>query len=199
MANQSRTRRIADTEHVTMFGGSGRQDLDTGRSFTIWVNKVRNFMTHWSNGAYTQKISGASIEKVHTDPESVKEEMVGKLIHAANGDIVLIAEGNFKVKAKNILLEASDISPGGNVDIIGNGFVTIKTDEEIRIHGGNTIIAGENKLVLDGNGFLYLIGDVKNSGHPSVIGSIKNLVSGNWMQTLTDVATAIRTGSGSLL
>jgi hypothetical protein len=121
------------------------------------------------------------------------------LIHAANGDIVLIAEGNFKVKAKNILLEASDISPGGNVDIIGNGFVTIKTDEEIRIHGGNTIIAGENKLVLDGNGFLYLIGDVKNSGHPSVIGSIKNLVSGNWMQTLTDVATAIRTGSGSLL
>lgn len=198
MAKQQRTTRFVDNQFVTMFGGSGRQDLDTGRSFTTWVNKVRNYITHWTNGAYTQSISGPSIEVVHRNPEVVQEEMVGKLIHAENGDIVLIAEGNIKLKGKNILMEAADVAPGGNVDIVGNGLITIKTDEEVRIHSANTVIASENKLVLDSNGYIYMIGDVKNSGHPSVVGTIQGIIAGNWSQTLADIGNAIRGGGLSI-
>jgi len=192
MANNPRTTRIVDNEHVTMFTGSGRQDLSTGRQFTTWLNKIRNCMTHWDNGSYTEIISGKSIERVHVDPESVTDEMIGKLIHAENGDIVLVAEGNIKLKAKNILMEASDISPGGNVDIIGNGLVTIKTDEEIRMHGGRVIIASEEKTVIDSNGFIYMISDIKTTGHPSVVGTVQNFLAGNWAGVLQGVSKALR-------
>lgn len=199
MADQQRTTRFIDNTFVTMFSGSGRRDLDSGRIFTTWVNKVGNYLTHWSNGAYTQVISGPSHEIVHRKPESVQEEMIGKLIHAENGDIVLIAEGNIKLKAKNILLEATDASPGGNVDIIGNGLVTVRTDEEIRIHGGNTVIAGESKCFIDGGAFTYMAGDVKNTGHPNVVGAIQNIIAGNWTALITDVSNAIRGGGVNIV
>ena len=187
--------KIVDNEYATIFTGPGNQKLETGRQYTEWINKVGNFRTHWDNGAMTQVTTGPSFEVCNSEPEAPKtSEDVGKLIHCKNGDMVLITEGNFKVRAKNIILEASDTAPGGNVDIIGNGLVTIKTDETLRIAAGEVQITGEKHIVVDAQGFLYLIGDIKNSGHPTVVGTISAFVNGNWASVLSSVSTTLRGG-----
>lgn len=188
-----RSLRIVDNEYATIFTGPGNSKLETGRQYTEWINKTGNFKTHWDNGGMTQITTGPSLEVCNTDPEKPETpEDVGKLIHCKNGDMVLITEGNFKVRAKNIILEASDAYPGGNVDIIGNGLVTIKTDETLRIAAGEVHITAEKHVVVDANGFLYFIGDIKNSGHPTIVGTISAFINGNWASVLSSVSKTLR-------
>ena len=186
-----RTYRLLDNQFATIFTGPGTDEHETGRQLTTWT-KAGNCDTHWVNGGHTRIVNGPSMEVTNARPAQVVEESVSKLIKCENGDFVVLCDGNIKFKAKNIIFEAEGISPNGNVDIVANGNVTMVTNETIRIQAGEVQVAAEKDVVLDANGFLYMIGDMKNAGHPSIVGTVSAFLGGNWSGLLEGVSNQIR-------
>ena len=188
----NRTFKLLDNENATMFAGPGRDDAATGREFTTWL-KSGNAVTHWANGSKTEVITGSSKEVCNTDPSSVgTKEQVAKSIYCPHGDFVVVAD-NIKFKGKNIYFEAEGPGRDGQIDIRSNGIMSISSNETIMIQGGEVRITGEKDVILDANGFLYLIGDIKNSGAPSVAGIVGSFMSGSWAGILQGVSNTYRT------
>jgi hypothetical protein len=186
-----RTYRLLDNPFATIFTGPGTDKHETGRQLTTWT-RAGNCDTHWQNGGHTRITNGPSMEVTNAKPAQVLEEGVSKLIKCENGDFVVLCDGNIKFKGKNIIFEAEGISPNGNIDIVSNGNITMVTNETIRIQGGEVQIAAEKDVVCDANGFLYMIGDMKNAGHPSIVGTISSFLGGNWAGVLEGVSNQIR-------
>lgn len=187
-----RSYRLFDNQFASILAGPGRED-DTGRELTTWT-KAGNCETHWSNGAKTTITTGPSKEVCNVEPEdSVRqEENVSKSIYCQNGDFVLVADGNIKLKAKNIILETEGISPEGKFEVISNGLISIQTNETLRIQGGEVQILSEKDLVLDANGFLKMIGDMKNGGSSYVASLVSDYLGGGWVDTLSGISKSLR-------
>lgn len=190
---QKKTFKIFDTSDAVMFTGTGNQDRETGRELTLW-SRAGNCETHWKNGAHTRVTTGPDTEVVHTQPvDASQEEDTGKLIIARHGDITLIAEtGNIKLKGKNLIFEAEGSGQDGEVSILGNGLMTLSSNETVRISGGEVQITAEKNIVLNPNGFIYLIGDLKSGGAPSAVGLVQAFMNGGWGAALSGVAKGIR-------
>jgi len=187
-----RTFRALDNQFATIFTGPGRQDLETGRELTTWT-KSGNEEAHWNTGAKTTYTNGASIEVCNISPVIKNQKgAVSKLIHCRNGDLVVVAEGDIKFKGKNIIFEAESTSPGGNIDIVANGNISVTTNETISLSGGIVQVTSENYTLIDSNGFVYLIGDIKNAGAPSAASTLAGFLGGNWAQTLQSFASQLR-------
>lgn len=191
MSKLKRTYRLLDNSFATIFTGPGADKLETGRELTTWT-RAGNCDTHWKNGGHTRISNGPSAEVCNAQPEQVLEEGVSKITMVENGDYVVICDGNIKFKAKNIIFEAEGVSPNGNIDLVSNGNVTMVTNETIRIQAGDIQIAAEKDCIMDANGFLYMIGDMKNAGHPSIVGTISSFLGGNWAGVLEGVSNQIR-------
>lgn len=187
-----RTFRALDNQFATVFTGPGRQDLETGRELTLWT-KAGNEEAHWKTGAKTTYTNGASIEVTNISPTLKNQKgSVSKLIHCRNGDLVVIAEGDIKFKGKNIIFEAEGTSPGGSIDIVANGNISLTTNETVRISGGIVQVTSENHTLIESSGFLYLIGDIKNAGAPSAASTLAGFLGGNWAQTLQSFSNQLR-------
>ena len=191
MSKNKGTYRLLDNPFATIYTGAGSGRHETGRELTTWT-KRGNCDTHWNNGARSTITTGPSIEVTNTRPDQVQKEGISKFIRCDNGDYVVICDGNIKFKAKNIIFEAEGISPDGNIDLVANGNVTMVTNETIRIQAGDIQIAAEKDCIMDANGFLYMIGDMKNAGHPSIVGTISSFLGGNWAGVLEGVSNQIR-------
>ena len=170
--------------------GPGRHS-DTGRELTTWT-KAGNSDTQWNNGARTIVTSGAFKEVCNADPVNVRQkEQVAKSIYCKNGDFVVVAD-NIKFKAKNIYFEAEGSGQDGQIELRSNGIMSLNSNETIQIAGGEVQIVGEKNLVLDATGFIYIIGDMKSSGAPSVVSSVKSLITGQWGTLLSDISKTLR-------
>jgi hypothetical protein len=191
MSTSKRTYRLLDNPFATIFTGPGSDKHDSGREVTTWT-KAGNCDTHWKNGGHTRITQGPSAEVTNVNPDQILDEGVSKYTRCKNGDYVVIVDGNIKFKAKNIIFEAEGVSPNGNIDIVGNGNVTMVTNETVRIQGGEIQVAAEKDVILDANGFLNMIGDMKNAGHPSIVGTITSYLGGSWASTLSSVSNQIR-------
>jgi len=187
--------RIVDNQYASILAGPGRNPgdgSDTGRELTTWV-KSGNGETHWSNGAKTTITTGPSKEVCNAQPEqSGQKEAVSKSIYCQNGDFVLVADGNVKIKAKNIIFEAEGISPEGKIEMIANGHMNLQTNETLRINGGEVQIVSEKDVVLDATGFLNMIGDMKNAGSSTVASLVDSYLGGGWASTLSGISGSLR-------
>lgn len=187
--------RIFDNQYVSLLGGPGRNPgdgSDTGREFSVWT-KSGNCETHWSNGAKTSITAGPSKEVCNTEPQqSGQKEAVAKSIYCKNGDFVLAVDGNVKIKAKNIILEAEGISPEGKIEMIANGHMNLQTNETLRINGGEVQVVSEKDIVLDATGFLNMIGDMKNAGSSTVASLVDAYLGGGWASTLSGISGSLR-------
>ena len=175
-------------------GGPGKPtgEGDTGREYSVWT-KSGNCETHWSNGAKTSITAGPSKEVCNAAPQNAGEkEAVAKSIYCKNGDFVLAVDGNIKIKAKNIILEAEGISPEGKIELVANGLMNIQTNETLRINGGEVQVVSEKDIVLDATGFLNMIGDMKNAGSSTVASLVDAYLGGGWASTLAGISGSLR-------
>tara|TARA_B100001094_G_scaffold311965_1_gene348162 strand:+ start:23189 stop:23758 length:570 start_codon:yes stop_codon:yes gene_type:complete len=185
-----RNYRLLDNENASIMCGPGRND-DTGRELTTWT-RAGNCDTQWNNGARTIVTNGPFKEICNVDPEDVKQnEQVAKSIYCKNGDFVVVAD-NIKFKAKNIFFEAEGAGGDGQIELRANGIMSLNSNETIQIAGGEVQIVGEKNLVLDATGFIYIIGDMKSSGAPSVVNTVKGLIAGQWGTLLSDISNTLR-------
>ncbi|AXQ70436.1 hypothetical protein HOU04_gp037 [Synechococcus phage S-T4] len=167
------------------------KSADTGRVLTTWT-KGGSCETHWSNGAKTVVTAGPSKEVCNVEPPQVSDENVAKSIYCQNGDFVLVADGNVKIKAKNIIFEAEGVSPEGKIEMIANGLMNLQTNETLRVQGGEVQIVSEKDVVLDATGFLNMIGDMKNAGSSTVASLVESYLGGGWASTLSGISGSLR-------
>ena len=136
--------------------------------------------------------SGSFKEVCNVDPEDIKQkEQVAKSIYCKNGDFVVVAD-NIKFKAKNIIFEAEGAGKDGQIELRANGILSINSNETIQIAGGEIQIVAEKNVVIDSTGFIYLIGDIKGSGAPSVAKTVQGFVAGGFTSLLSDISKTLR-------
>jgi hypothetical protein len=146
-------------------------------------------LEQWCQNIYNSR----SKEVCNTEPQqSGQKEAVAKSIYCKNGDFVLAVDGNVKIKAKNIILEAEGISPEGKIEMIANGHMNLQTNETLRINGGEVQVVSEKDIVLDATGFLNMIGDMKNAGSSTVASLVDAYLGGGWASTLSGISGSLR-------
>jgi hypothetical protein len=130
-------------------------------------------------------------KKIKSEPKSrdqVLEFLKSAKILAENGDIVFIAEnGNIKLKARNIYIETTGADPAGNFLVSSNGYITLAAGEQTRIAGSKVCIRGDGGVDIGSASYIMFRGAFKYGDYPSITGTIKALLAGNWAKLLDGI------------
>ena len=186
---KSPPQKTADNDYGIIFWGPpGPESKDDGSDLTI-ATKSNHIMRYCESGNSTWLTPKCSIEKVGINlSKSVdSEEVIAKSIVAQNGDIALVAEnGNIRLKARNIWIETSGPSPSGNFMVSSNGYISMVSGEQTRVIGSKVCIRGECGVDIAGTDVI-IKGNINFGDYPSVFGTVKALLAGNWAAILEGI------------
>lgn len=182
--------KTADNDYGIMFWGPpGPESLDDGNDLTI-ATKSNHMMRFCESGNSVFIAPKCNTEAVgyNLKPSTQDgKEVPAKQILAHNGDIVFIAEnGNIKLKAKNIWIETTDGDPGGNFMVSANGYINMVSGEQTRIMGSKVCIRGECGVDISGTD-VVIKGTLAYGDYPSVFGTLKSLIAGDWGKILEGI------------
>jgi hypothetical protein len=166
---------ISDNPHGIMFFGPGGRD-DDGAQYTMATSS--GSMVHYNkNGSKAEIVRTSSYEicgdDFVKDRKTLEKEAIAKAIIAENGDIVLNAQqGNIKLLAKNIWIEANGDGKNGVFYVNANGQIQISSSDQLVLSGSKVCIRGQAGIDLASDHFINVLGELK-SGSPlsSLIGT----------------------------
>jgi hypothetical protein len=166
---------LSDNPHGIMFFGPGGRD-DDGAQYTLATTS--GSMVHYNkNGSKAEIVRTSSYEICGDDfaknRTTLEDEIIAKAIIAENGDIILNAqEGNIKLLAKNIWIEANGEGNNGVFYVNANGQIQISSSDQLVLSGSKVCIRGQAGIDLASDHFINVLGELK-SGSPlsSLIGS----------------------------
>ena len=181
--------KTADNDYGIMYWGPpGPESKDDGNELTIATSS--NHMMRFAESGNSSFVSPkCNTENVgySLKPSQDGKETPAKQILAENGDIVFIAKnGNIKLKAKNIWIETTDAEPGGNFMVSSNGYISMVSGEQTRIMGSKVCIRGECGVDIAGTDII-IKGNINFGDYPSVFGTVKSLLAGNWAAILEGI------------
>jgi len=153
---------IADNKYGLIFmGPSGEVDelgesLDTNMVVSLKGGHNQTYTLGGNKGeivpGQSHEIVGTQLDNGRTESES---EVIAKSIIAENGDIVINAEdGNIKLKAKNIYIEAQGEGSNGSILVKANDHIIVRAEEQINVAGGKVCISSADSITLNANGYL---------------------------------------------
>jgi hypothetical protein len=190
MAKKPPSVKTADNQYGAIFWGPpGPESMDDGRDLTI-ATKSNHSMTFCESGNSVYITPKCNTEYVGHNIDRTKEpkETPAKQILAENGDIVFIAEnGNIKLKARNIYIETTGADPAGNFLVSSNGYITLAAGEQTRIAGSKVCIRGDGGVDIGSASYIMFRGAFKYGDYPSITGTIKALLAGNWAKLLDGI------------
>lgn len=195
MKKKSPPVKTADNDYGIMFWGPpGPESLDDGNDLTL-ATKSNHMMRFCESGNSSFVTPKCNTENVGTNLKPSTQdgkEVPAKQILAHNGDIVFIAEnGNIKLKAKNIWIETTDGDPGGNFMVASSGYISMVSGEQTRIMGSKVCIRGECGVDIAGTDVI-IKGTLSYGDYPSIFGSLKALVAGDWAKILDGIDKSCR-------
>lgn len=166
---------LSDNPHGIMFFGPGGRD-DDGAQYTMATSS--GSMVHYNkNGSKAEIVRTSSYEicgdDFVKDRKTLEKEAIAKAIIAENGDIVLNAQqGNIKLLAKNIWIEANGDGKNGVFYVNANGQIQISSSDQLVLSGSKVCIRGQAGIDLASDHFINVLGELK-SGSPlsSLIGT----------------------------
>jgi uncharacterized protein (DUF2345 family) len=153
---------ITDNKYGLIFmGPSGEIDelgesLDTNMVVSLKGGHNQTYTLGGNKGeivpGQSHEIVGTQLDNGRTESES---EVIAKSIIAENGDIVINAEdGNIKLKAKNIYIEAQGEGSNGSILVKANDHIIVRAEEQINVAGGKVCISSADSITLNANGYL---------------------------------------------
>lgn len=189
MANYAPPVRTADTGYGIMFWGpAGPESKHDGRDLTI-NTKSNHSQTYFESGNSVSVTPKCHTERVGKNLSKSKDgsKPVAKQILADNGDIAFICEnGDLHIKARNIYIETTGSDPHGNFMVSSNGYINMVSGEQTRIMGSKLCLRGECGVDIAGTNIM-LKGTLSYGDYPSVFGTIKNLLAGDWGKLLEGI------------
>lgn len=172
-------------------GPLGPESKDSQMRDLTVVTSTDSTVVWGKNGNKEEQVTGTYTETSGWNIDPDQDDAISRAIVAKNGDIILTAEsGNIRMRAKNIYMEAiapdKDSDKHGNVNILGNGQITLSTGDEIRFACGNMCAVATK-------GFQFA-GDFSHGGKFAVGGAldsaslIKAFTAGNWASIFEAIA-----------
>jgi hypothetical protein len=138
---------ITDNSHGRMYFGPPSKEKNSKEVFKL-ITKSGHHFEYNENGKKFEHIPGQSHELCGTDLEETKEDVV-KSIVAREGDIAIIAEnGNLKLKANNIYIEASGDNSDGSLLVDANDHVIIHAGEKLVLGGSDVCVVSGSSITL---------------------------------------------------
>jgi len=163
---------ISDNVYGTMFmGPAGDSKSNPNTQFVRSLTNGNSEM-HLKSGNKSEIVQGTNHEiVVGTQPgdnRKVKEgENVTKSIVVKEGDIAIIAEnGNIKLKAKNIFIEACGDGNDGSFMVKANEAITLAAGEQMTLGGAKVCVTSADSITLNGQGLLYILCKDISEGSP---------------------------------
>ena len=178
---------------IIFWGPPGPESKDDGNDLTISTksNHIMRFCESGNSSFVTPKCNTENVG-VNIDPNKDGKETPAKQILAENGDIVLIANnGNIKLKARNIWIETDGPEPAGNFVVASNGYISLTSGEQTRIIGSKVCIRGECGIDISGSD-VVIKGSISFGDYPSVFGTVKSLLAGDWGKILEGIDKSCR-------
>ena len=151
---------VTDNPHALIHCGPiMKESKDDKRDLTI-ATSGGSGSVYYKDGTKVNQVEGASHELCgYSEQVGDKKDAPAKMIVARYGDIHIIAEmGDVLLKGKNIYIEATGESPYGNLHMLANGPMVVKSDQQLKLAGGAMCITAEKSL--DINAQINLVGDL---------------------------------------
>ena len=184
--------RVADTAYGIMFWGpAGPESKHDGREFTF-NTKSNHSQTYFESGNSVSVTPKCHTERVGKNITKEKDgpKPIAKQILADNGDIAFITEnGDLHIKARNVYIETTGADPHGNFMVASSGYINMASGEQTRIIGSKLCLRGECGIDIAGTA-VTIKGTLTYGDYPSMFGSLKSLVSGDFSGLLEGIDKA---------
>jgi hypothetical protein len=177
--------KITDNPHGIMFFGPGNSSdkADEGTQFQLSTSGGY-WEHHNENGNSCQRVPGRYDEICGDGLDTSVSECIAKSIVAKQGDICIVSEnGNIKLKAKNIYIEATGAKNNGVFQVAANGQITIATGDGVVISAGKKLcLRGQSGVDIASTHMIKMLGNMAYgsplSTLPFLPKTVSNLIEG---------------------
>jgi len=162
---------------------------DDGRDLTFATSSNCQ-VVYSKSGNKDEHIQGTSGEVCGHGIDPTQRGAVAKAIVAKNGDICLTAQGDIRLKARNVYIETSGPQGEGNFMLSANGLIALGTGHEFRATGGRMCFISEATINFAGN--VVINGDLSKSSALSTASFVSSLLAGNWASVITSLSNTCK-------